>query len=411
MEKIEITREELYRRVWEKPVRQVAQEIGISDVGLKKTCVRLSVPSPPRGYWAKIEAGQKVSKANLPPPTEKTPAQTKIQIQDRSREIRVPRDAGEIPDIKYRVPQDLRGCDKMVSKTRDAILRDKYAHNGLYSPGRGDYGCLDLKVSKEQLQRALRIYQGIINGCTALGWKVNPGEEYSGTSILVEEEEISVAIREKTNRIENTEYSWRSYDFVPSGKLLFEIKTYCWRVQFQKVWNDTNTMELEERIDDILEGIHFCAAILRQQKIEEAEERRQRQIQERKKELQHQAEKVYWGYQQSKREELRAKIEEEKERRNLLGSFSKDLASANDIRGFIALAKQKTKVSEDWIDWASSIADLRDPFLNGQFDDLQRSKELDSSLDCGQNVEDLEFPVPKTVSEEMKRILETPIDL
>ena len=73
MEKIEITREQLYQRVWEKPLRQVAQEIGISDVGLKKACIRLSVPSPPRGYWAKLDAGKKVTKPDLPEPTDKNP--------------------------------------------------------------------------------------------------------------------------------------------------------------------------------------------------------------------------------------------------------------------------------------------------------------------------------------------------
>lgn len=33
-------------------MRQVAQEIGVSDVGFKNACKRLSVLSPKRGYWA-----------------------------------------------------------------------------------------------------------------------------------------------------------------------------------------------------------------------------------------------------------------------------------------------------------------------------------------------------------------------
>jgi hypothetical protein len=34
--------------------------LGLSDVGLAKICDRHRVPTPPRGYWAKKEAGKKV---------------------------------------------------------------------------------------------------------------------------------------------------------------------------------------------------------------------------------------------------------------------------------------------------------------------------------------------------------------
>ena len=54
-----IDRQELYEQVWQRPVRQVALEYGISDVGLAKVCERLEVPRPPRGYWAKQQHGKK----------------------------------------------------------------------------------------------------------------------------------------------------------------------------------------------------------------------------------------------------------------------------------------------------------------------------------------------------------------
>lgn len=42
---------------------KLAEQFGISDVGLKKTCDRHRVPTPPRSYWAKLEAGQKPKRA------------------------------------------------------------------------------------------------------------------------------------------------------------------------------------------------------------------------------------------------------------------------------------------------------------------------------------------------------------
>jgi hypothetical protein len=52
-----LTRDELYERVWAEPMHTLAPRFGISDVALKKTCTRMWVPTPGRGYWAKRNAG------------------------------------------------------------------------------------------------------------------------------------------------------------------------------------------------------------------------------------------------------------------------------------------------------------------------------------------------------------------
>ena len=62
----ELTREELYRLVWQKPMRTLVGEFGLSDRGLSKICVRMNIPVPPRGYWAKKQAGKKVAWPKLP---------------------------------------------------------------------------------------------------------------------------------------------------------------------------------------------------------------------------------------------------------------------------------------------------------------------------------------------------------
>lgn len=58
-----LTRRELYDLVWSMPMTKLAAEFGISDVGLKKVCDRHRIPTPTRGYWAKLEAGQKPKQA------------------------------------------------------------------------------------------------------------------------------------------------------------------------------------------------------------------------------------------------------------------------------------------------------------------------------------------------------------
>jgi len=60
----ELTRQELFLLVWERPSQEIAREMGISDVALGKRCRKLQVPKPPPGYWAKIKAGKQTKKGD-----------------------------------------------------------------------------------------------------------------------------------------------------------------------------------------------------------------------------------------------------------------------------------------------------------------------------------------------------------
>lgn len=52
-----ITAEDLEKMVWSRPMTTVASQLGISDVAVRKRCLKLGVPTPPRGYWTKFKAG------------------------------------------------------------------------------------------------------------------------------------------------------------------------------------------------------------------------------------------------------------------------------------------------------------------------------------------------------------------
>lgn len=73
-----ITREELYRQVWETPMSRLGEKYGVSGNGLEKICDRLTVPYPPRGYWAKLAAGKAVKQTRLLEPPSGTPLQVTI---------------------------------------------------------------------------------------------------------------------------------------------------------------------------------------------------------------------------------------------------------------------------------------------------------------------------------------------
>lgn len=48
---ITLSAEELRELVWSKPMRDVAKDLGVSDVAVKKSCLRLGIETPKRGHW------------------------------------------------------------------------------------------------------------------------------------------------------------------------------------------------------------------------------------------------------------------------------------------------------------------------------------------------------------------------
>lgn len=54
---MDISREELFALIWEKPVVEVARDMGISEVEVARLCARLQVPKPPKEYWERVGAG------------------------------------------------------------------------------------------------------------------------------------------------------------------------------------------------------------------------------------------------------------------------------------------------------------------------------------------------------------------
>lgn len=44
--------------VWEKPLRDIAKEFGVSDVAVAKRCKKFGIHRPGRGYWASVRSKQ-----------------------------------------------------------------------------------------------------------------------------------------------------------------------------------------------------------------------------------------------------------------------------------------------------------------------------------------------------------------
>jgi hypothetical protein len=92
MARQELSREELFALVWEKPTQEVARELGVSDVAIAKLCARLQVPKPPRGYWARVQSGQTPRRPPL--------AAFREELDRRRREAARARTAGSLSKLQ-----------------------------------------------------------------------------------------------------------------------------------------------------------------------------------------------------------------------------------------------------------------------------------------------------------------------
>lgn len=109
--KVSFERQKLFDEVWATPVTSLAKNYGLSDVGLRKICVTLDVPLPPRGHWAKLAAGKSVPKPTLRETTARTTYERMVRVV-------------QVDDV----------LEKRVTSARDAVLKTEHSLGPDYVP-------------------------------------------------------------------------------------------------------------------------------------------------------------------------------------------------------------------------------------------------------------------------------------
>jgi hypothetical protein len=127
---MEKSRVELFELVWAKPMTHLAKELGLSDVGLRKICVKFGIPLPPRGYWARLQVGKRDPRPELPfennNPQIKLPDEGTAATREQMSLMRkLAKQAAQSVEPVIREPQQFK--DVRCIQTYQAILeRIKY---------------------------------------------------------------------------------------------------------------------------------------------------------------------------------------------------------------------------------------------------------------------------------------------
>jgi hypothetical protein len=295
-------REVLFREVWESPISALAKKYGLSDQGLRKVCLALSIPLPGRGHWAKVAAGHKIPTPALPPTSGATKFRSLPPLPSPSHDVwedRVPWLKGRLafesdPANEIVVAPGLSKPHRLVKETvravRDEIAgfrRSRAARSkqhgdpnwaALQRPNWAEYerrgqlmemeqNVLPMRVSIEASDRALRIWDALIRAFEARGMQVSIAGHM--LRVCFDGEDVGVRLSEKVREETPSSAPLRAKTRLPTGVLrIFVID------RGERKFEDSPEQPLERQLNAVLQCMFRSIASLRVARQMRAEQER-----------------------------------------------------------------------------------------------------------------------------------------
>ena len=207
-----ISREDLYRRVWETPLTKLAKEFDISDVGLAKACRKHDIPTPPVGYWAKVAHGKPVMKPALPKSDQS--AVVLNPTDHRVDALRATDAEPAIPNPAVTVRRDIADVVGTAASTHSVLSNAKPDKYGFVRSGSSQaFACV---LSSSTINRAALVLDAIERTLPEAGIKLIRDRETKRITLEAEGERMTFSLVEGYARTEHVtvdpKYHWESRD-------------------------------------------------------------------------------------------------------------------------------------------------------------------------------------------------------
>jgi hypothetical protein len=363
-ETVTMTRREMYDLVWSKPMRELAGELGFSDVALGKWCRSHDMPTPGVGYWQKVAAGKRVLKPKLRDPDRDETFQVTFTryAPGEVREDPPPAPPREVPEFEVfeGLPENRIVVADTLTRPHPLVAHTKAA----FAPNRGERAysrerpALNVRVSPGLLPRALLIMDTLIKALEARGMRVTVETVFHKTYTFAYLGGVRVPFDLIEGQCKGEVYDdWSKKmktSFVLSGQLVLRVCSEQWG--WKKEWRDKEgRRRIEDCLNKFMIGLHEEAENVKawdhrqeQQRIEREDAR-------------------------CREEELRRRKEAEAAKVRELEAFVQNWKMAADIRGFLDAVEQKHAenggIEKDsdlgrWIQWGRSHAEHLDPLVH-----------------------------------------------
>lgn len=360
---VAVDRQELYRQVWSIPGSQLAVQYGISDVGLAKVCKRYRIPRPPRGYWARLRAGQSVRKAPLP------------KIADERYEVvylkgwDMPDEALQhlIKEVDSRrgpspAPADPEPPHRLVERAREQLAVSKPDPDGLQRTDPASSP--DVRVSAASVERALDILNRLIRQWEGKRGEIRPESEGLGgkpaTAIAIGPDAFYFRMEESLDDSKPVTDPARH-----TGRLGIQILGDEPR-QLRRHWYDTKSQRLERLIGALVETLSQALEVKKRERLDaECIARQQEKVKAKRKAAAQVETDDYYRWQD-------------------LMQAAKRWRDAEDLRGYLGALKKAFDSGEfvcrdersfrEWFEWAVNYADSIDPVVGRQMPGHEQEK-------------------------------------
>jgi hypothetical protein len=395
-----LSREQLYEKVWTTSGVQLSKELGVSDVAIAKCCLKLNIPRPPRGYWAKIEAGQRPKRPSLPPTAEQAFVQEALKPVGKVLEL--PKDSEAFRPL---------AADFLKAAEEAKLSYDKKRIHLRESP------LPEADISKELAPRVARAFHTLLQVVEPRGIHFRKSQSsYDGGHFRKGNDRLYLKFEEKL--VAKTEgkavrgvsaYRFREEKTIPSGKLTISIKSARYGSSTDKQWMESETNRLEAILAEIAKFIceFFSEAQRRRetQRIEEQKERVAYEIRRKK----HQEEEALKRQEEARRNHANALKETAEHRKADLAKAAEWWRLHESIIAFLSECERRwsdaqsgeiTDEQRAWLAWAHETANDSSPFEIG-YPDPAKDGAFDplSAPFGGPYPESRQLPKPPSVPE------------
>jgi len=386
-QEITINRQTLYEEIWKEPMTTVSKRYDLSDVGLRKICIKLDIPIPNRGYWTKLKNGKVVAKESLPKselpdtyihtlniPVIDEEFEKRVSTARLSRSLLFP--------IKFEYENTADGTmrNKEVKQIQKISEKLKVV-DGAVSLTRNTW--VDINISPCSLQRTLILLDRFVSAIKQVGGSFNLDRIPSQTDSTyrrdktidrcyfeLHREKYYIRVKERIRCEPITEdvspgvfkqpkdsNSYRKpvlrtlnsnkYNYAPSGKLHLMV-CYVGCNSGLNTTEDTSATRIEDKLD---------AFILR---VEEFSLRRKIEVEIREeKRLERERQSQAWRVQKAQKDALLKKLK-------TFVFMARKLDRAESLRRFVRCARNHPKLNAELmkdLELAEFMADWLDPLV------------------------------------------------
>lgn len=353
--KITFERKTLYEEVWSTPKNKLTEKYNISYHQLTKACEELNIPTPPVGYWKKLQHGKNVNKIPLPEPDKE---EYSIRIQEEINfdlANKLPKKPKHISVNKH-----LRKPHKLVKATYNTLKDSKVNYCNRVQALGSRY--LDISVNPNSLKRAMRIFDAIVKELERQGFSIKTEcqNRFSKSYIQIGQEKVYFQLREDGYREEKANHppeeerrrNYHKYKYFTTGKLKLKIFGSKYGSWYRWI-RDNKSKQLEDQLDNFFPYVFEIAEKMKKSRLDWEEKERRR---EKRRKIQKEAQR------QRMVEKEHFKMLEERSHAFTKSQYIYDfIAKIEEQRHQLDLTEEEKLKIEGWIHWATMHANRLNP--------------------------------------------------